>query len=361
MKEFALYYPYIEFNSPSRLKYLALFYDKIFRIVPPHFFPVDHPEIMELLDSGDIGISIDPTDYSTEAGDKFLCKLENWDASVLQDAMTDVEELERIHYSKADDRIRSLFRDLGCSEDDTWIHVPKNLASTYMLYLSNEIAKKNNLGLATDDMDAWTAINYYESDGAFTHDPWEIFHQEDEDSSAIVLASLMIDNIVPLNISELEPNKIIKFRERRRDEIKSFRSTINSLSNELKNYENLDIKLEKVKLAIEDVRRSADEFRKSADILSVSGWFGVQSLGLPVPFLISQMLGLDSIRQQIVLATGLCMHSIYTMYKSKQELKELSVRSGYSALYWMERDLTPSRLERLGERKFRSLHEFMDD
>ena len=80
----ALYYPTIEFSSDCWLKSNALFYDKIYRIVPEEVIPSDTSVVKELQHAEVIG-EISPQKYASSASRKFLKKIKHWHAAALDE------------------------------------------------------------------------------------------------------------------------------------------------------------------------------------------------------------------------------------------------------------------------------------
>ena len=65
----ALYYPYINFQDTNWIKAMSLFYNRIYRIVPPNLeahYIEDTDDIKPLIDSGMIGINFTNLDKYTK-------------------------------------------------------------------------------------------------------------------------------------------------------------------------------------------------------------------------------------------------------------------------------------------------------
>jgi len=111
-----LYYPTIQFKQ-EHYRWLwsaSLLWDKIYRIVPEGYVLNEPRNITELCETGDIGIGINPKDYSAQVAQEFMGKLENkaWEASALMfhnDDINEYKEYCRLHKDKVDVSLRNTF------------------------------------------------------------------------------------------------------------------------------------------------------------------------------------------------------------------------------------------------------------
>ncbi len=333
----ALYYPHIDFAEPNWLKGMALFYDNVYRIVPENVKPDDPEELKPLLEDPSIGKGIDPARYSVDASDNFLEEKSSWTAAafVCEDEDQVEETLTRLHTSKADEQVKDLFNSLGYKDIDDWMHVPTELASHFMLYLANDIAKKNQLNLITPDWAPWTATSYYNLDGCL-EEYIPVFEQNNEYSDdPFALFSLMVGAITPLNISEISGEDIVKFREKRSDEISNFRNTIYQLFEELKKLEDPVVRKDVINSKIKELIVARDEYQKSADIIRARGWFGVSFLGLTAPVTLGTLFNIPSESVATLGVTSLALGGIFNISSTKEQLRELQRKSPVSALVSM--------------------------
>ena len=212
----ALYYPSIHFQNSNWLKGMALYYDRIYRIVPPAFELKDNDDIRVLCESGHIGLKVDPLQYSKAASSKFIEKLETWNAAGLHATEDEVSEFANIHTTKMDQRVKSMFLELGYEKKEEWMSVPHELATNFMLFLANEIGSRNKLSLLTDDFAPWTGTTYFSQDGHFDDYASKPLEEVRKSGGDTYLFGLVLQGLVPLNISEIPPKKILEFREKRR-------------------------------------------------------------------------------------------------------------------------------------------------
>jgi len=348
MAQDILYYPHINFKNAPYIKGLSLFYDNIYRIVPKGMIPTDHEELAPLIESGKIGIPIEPNRYSEQASKLFLSKLPQWDAAGLTPSDTDEHNISRLHVDKTDENVKRLFERLGCKNEHNWMHVPEDLASNYMLFLAQNIAEKNKLGLATKDWGAWTATNYFSLNGgvdeAITHFTNDSNDELESLKTPYALFSLVVEKIVPVNISDIPSSKILKFREKRKDEIANLRNCILSLHENLQELDAPEAKEAKIKDQISDLLRAQEDYRNSADIINADNlWKGTQLIAFPAATAtISPLMG------GLLGVAHVIFGGMYYIRNGKEELKELRLKNSASCLVDLEKSFSNYTSQRGG-------------
>jgi len=364
----ALYYPHISFQSSAFVKGLALFYENIYRIVPDNIIPDDPEDLQPLLEDDAIGKMIDPVKYSGAASSKFLEDKNSWDAAAFccNDGEEVEEKLEKIHEAKVDEQVKNLFNSLGYSdEENEWIHVPTELASHFMLYLANEIAKKNKLNLVTQNWAPWTATTYYNLDGSI--EEYVPCYKQDNPYSddPYALFSLMVGALTPINISEIPGDKILKFREKRKDEIASLRRSIYNLYNELQKLDDPVVRQDAINSKITDLIAAKKSFQSSADIIKAKGWFGVSFMGLTAPVALGNLFNIPDSSIVTLGITSLALGGIFNIKSTKSELQKIQKTSPVSALVSMSNTFKryTYRKEEVGMNylAYDSMEEFVND
>jgi len=340
MQKNVLYYPHIGLHDAPLTKALALFYDRVYRIVPDNVIPDDNEELQPLLEEGSVGSMIDPARYSQSASEEFLNKLGDWDAAALDGDPDGEQELSRLHVEKTDERVRRLFEEAGFQSSNDWMTIPTEIASNYMLYLATVIAKKNNLSLVTSDWGAWTGTSYFNLDGQvddslspdlmseYVDDPFGLF-------------CLVVSGITPINISEIPSSKILDFRLKRADEIANFRKCLNELHEELKVIDANEVKLDAIRDKVKALNKAKINYQDSADIIKVKGWTGTKMIGFPaivelmkvmdIPF--ASMIPLNTTALEI---TGIALGALFTIKSNAQDIKKLKKDSASSFLLDLE-------------------------
>ncbi len=334
----ALYYPHINFLDPNWLKGMALFYENIYRIVPDNVIPNDPEELQPLLEEPAIGRMINPSEYSVSASEKFIDDKSSWDAAAF--VCSDEEEVEktlsRIHTAKIDEQVKELFNSLGYKNmDDEWLNVPTELASHFMLYLANDIAKKNQLNLITQSWAPWTATSYYNLDGCID-EFIPLYKQNNEYSDdPFALFSFIVGEITPINIEEIPGGEILRFRETRKVEIRRFRETIYNLYCELQKLEDPVVREDAINSKIHDLIKAKEDYQKSADIIKAKGWFGVSFMGVSAPVTLGNLFNIPSASVITLGVASLALGGIFNIKSTKTQLQELQKTSPVSALVSM--------------------------
>lgn len=330
----ALYYPHIAFKNPGWIKAMALYYDNVYRIVPNNIVPDDSDELKPLLEEGCIGKAISPAKYAKRASEEFLEKKADWSAAALSCMDEEKDPIIKLHTQKIDERVRELFHEAGFIVDNDWINVPMSLASNFMLYMANEIASENHLSLITGEWAAWTGTSYFGLNGKIDEfvstigaDDWTM-----EEPEKFGLYGLFLDKLTPVMISDIPSEKIVGFRQKRRDEINLFRQCMEDLRNELIAVESREIRMDIIQDKANALVRAQEQFRKSADIIGAKEWFGVSMMGFPAPLAFSQMFSIPSSSTVALALAGLAIGGLYNIYNSKEEIRKLKKESPASFL-----------------------------
>lgn len=333
MNKSALYYPHINFIDNDWLKAMSMFYERIYRIVPDKITPNDNPELQPLLEDGLIGEMIDPMIYSKDASEEFLDQLGDWSAAALTSNKTERYDLSKLHRDKTDENVKRLFREIGYKETDEWFNVPTDFVSNYMLYLARDIAIKNKLNLITNHWAPLTATSYFNLNG-WVDEFLSPFGSKAEDIyDPFALFSLIVSEITPINIGDIPANEIVKFRNKRRDEISNFRESIFALLDELQNLEDPGIRIDLIKDKIRDFKTALKNYHHSADIIKAKGWFGISFMGFAAPITLAKLLNLPVASTVILVLTGLAVGGIFNVYNTKEELKKLQQSNPISCLF----------------------------
>jgi len=153
-----LYYPSIEFYDDTWLKGALCHWDKIYRIVPPSYVPRDSDEVKEAADAGLLeSIILSEFDLSDTA-DNFV---RFWDETAFVPAGFEGYEEEpiRLHPEKVDERIREQLAALSERIDqDGFLSLSRQVANSYMLFLSEVVSRRRCIPKLTDDADTRRAF-----------------------------------------------------------------------------------------------------------------------------------------------------------------------------------------------------------
>ncbi len=334
MQKNALFYPQIGLQNSNLIKAMSLYYDNIYRIVPDNVIPEDAEDLQALLEEGSIGKSIDPAKYSKKASEDFLSKIDEWSAAALEYGEEDELVIARLHTEKTDEKVRELFRDAGFREDNDWMYVPTAIASNFMLYMANEISAKNQLSLITGDWGAWTGTSYFGVNGQIDEFIINIGRNHDDESSeGFGLFGLMLNELVPINISEIPSEKILEFRERRHGEIEQFRHCMLELRNELSKLDAQEIRIDLINEKAKELSKAQEQYKASADLLKAKGWFGVSMMGFPAPIVFGQLMSIPTASTIALGAAGLAIGGLFNIQNTREELRKLNEKRPESFLF----------------------------
>jgi hypothetical protein len=361
----ALYYPHIAFKNPDWIKSMALYYDNVYRIVPSDVVPDDPDELKPLLEEGCIGKKIDPAKYAKETSEVFLKKSSHWNAAALSCKNDEKEPITRLHMQKTDEQVRELFHEVGFTVNGDWINVPTSIAYNFMLYMANEIASKNNLSLITGEWAAWTGTSYFGLNGKVDEFVSTIGTKDylAEEPEKFGLYGLFLDKLTPVMISDIPSEKIVEFRQKRKDEIGLFRQCMADLRNELIAVESSEIRMDIIQEKANALVKAQKDFQKSAVMIGIKKWGGVSIMGFPALKLLSQWIPSSSL--SILTATGLAISGICTINSIKEEIKKLKKETPASFLVEFKdsfKDYTwDSGRGGMNVRAYKCMKEYVDD
>lgn len=333
----ALYYPNIHFTDTNWLKAMSLFYNRIYRIVPNTVKTKDSNDILPLLETGFIGSPIDPVPYSIEASEGFLENLSGWSAAALVCSEEEEDQISLLHNDKTDKKVKELFSSLGYGSDENWVHVPTELASNYMLFLAKEVARRNNLQLITNKWAPWTGATYFCLNGRFddcvTND-----YEADYIDDPFFFYSLLVSEIAPININEIPAHEIVKFRDKRKDEIENLRKSIYDVYEEMQKVEDPSVRIDLIRDKVNSFKRAKENYQKSADIIKAKGWFGVSLMGFPAPTTLGSLFNIPLASTVSLFASSLAIGALFNIKNTKAEIEKMQRESPVSCLVQMRGD-----------------------
>ena len=223
-----LYYPTIEFANKEWLWNACLLWDKVYRIVPEGYIPNDRDEIRTLIEDKSVIANIAPEKYATEIFEDFIKVMDKskW-ACALSEADYMDNNYVKLHEGKADVQLRELLIAGNKRDDEGFYYVPREFANIYMIYLSNYIAKKNNITLASDYDFSWLCSNFMESNGKLL--------DHDQGDNITKLGALTFANFIPRGIESLSAKELLAFREKSKDERHLFFDEMHKFSDPMMN------------------------------------------------------------------------------------------------------------------------------
>jgi hypothetical protein len=319
----ALYYPHISFQNPAWVKAAALFYDRVYRIVPANATPDDPDELKPLLEDGSIGVAIDPKVYVSEAADSFLAKVGNeWSAAALSWSGVSHAPHSPLSDEKVDARIRSILQAEGLGVRDGWFDVPKEFSDNYMLYLARTIARRNGLVSVTNEDAAWTASVYFDCDGQLDEMPsW--WAQMPADERKYYLFALFVEALVPANISEIPASRIASFRRDAAGQLKRMRESVSAIHAKLSLASDPQVWKGRFDDAVREYESAIKDYKAKAEDIKVKRWLGFSALGVTAPAFVAQLLNAPDLSMKILLGTGLAIGAVYSLVTTRRELRAL--------------------------------------
>lgn len=324
MSNSILYYPTIEFQKADYrwLWSASLFWDKIYRIVPPGYEFSEPSNIRALCDSGDIGIPISPEIYANKIADEFLPFIDEHKINVaaLNDICDeDCNEYIRVHQTKMDVKLRSklLYHVTNENHGNEWLYLKPETANFYMTYLANRIAKENSLSLYTGSRELWTASTFFLFDGRVQ--PYYLPGKDYVEPSFEALVSMMIPDVYPVNILDISPDDILKFREKRKDERAEFMEAINNFRMRLSSATAPEVLNEIVNNEQQKVKTAVDNYKKSMDILKVVKFGGVLTTLLTIAADALGYLPFPQTVKSIVASSGLGVEVLTGLFEGRQK------------------------------------------
>lgn len=268
-----LYFPTIEFGSDEWVKSSLLFWDKIYRIVPEDYKPNDSKTVQEAENCGLIRNIILEKDDVTKTGDQFL---KFRDSLPFIPAGLVGEDYDRIHPDKIDKRLYPSLENIAHEfENDGFLLLSKPLARGYMFYLSKIVAERRNLVRATDNRDSWIVSPYFVEEGNFDE---FVYNREAQG----FYSSLIIEDLVPANISEIPISSIIKFVDKRKEVKSIFRKKIYDFTEGLAECQSKEFAMTLIEDSKKEIEDSKRELKKSMDFLNSDGRTALFTMGIPV-------------------------------------------------------------------------------
>ncbi|HOF17180.1 MAG TPA: DUF6236 family protein [Bacteroidales bacterium] len=283
----ALYYPHINFHDHDWLKLAALYYDGIDRIVPSDDLLEEVELIERINDSADseetmFVRSIKPSYYADQIAHEFIdyAKKELTDENKRKEIFQRVSKFVKstdtypIHVMKMG---RELLEELPrlnlpvkkfSFKSEDWIEFDSITGALYMSRLANCIAVNKSLPIVSDDPNFQAIVREAQKEKA-------------ANDISEALASMVIQSVVPKNISAITPKQIIEFRKNYKDERQQFYLNINELVKDLyqiQDEQSLKDALHFQKDKIERATKDIEDIYKS---LKIDIGFTLMALSVP--------------------------------------------------------------------------------
>ena len=283
----ALYYPHINFQDHNWLKFAALYYDGIDRIVPSDNLVKEVELIARINDAAtsqetQFVRNINPRYYADEIAPEFL----QYAKSELFVKEKRDKIFERIsHIVKPTDKYhihiakmgREMLEELqgheipikkSTYESEEWVEFDAVTGAMYMSRLANCIATSKSIPLVSDDPNFQIIVKEAQKE-RFVTDISE------------TLASMVIQSVVPKNIESISTTKIIKFRNNYRDERQQFYSNINDLVKDLYQIEDEQSLKDALDFRKQHIDRATKDIEGVFRSLKIDTGLAIMALSIP--------------------------------------------------------------------------------
>ena len=323
-----LYSPTIEFANKEWLWNACLLWDKVYRIVPEGYIPNDRDEIRTLIEDKSVIANIAPEKYATEIFEDFKKVMDKskW-ACALSEADYMDNNYVKLHEGKADVQLRELLIAGNKRDDEGFYHVPREFANIYMIYLSNYIAKKNNITLASDYDFSWLCSNFMESNGKLL--------DHDQGDNITKLGALTFANFIPRGIESLSAKELLAFREKSKDERHLFFDEMQKFSDTIMNVNDEKIITDIFNERIKDFQKCRDEYMKRMRDIKIEGFYGAKTVMFPlITTLATSLMNVSSEVARVLDVCGVCCGVIGGIWDTKRKLRAEAKK--YSVNYLVE-------------------------
>ncbi len=346
-----LYFPTIEFQSDAWLKSALCVWERIYRIVPASYDPLDSDETKEAINAGLIeSVKLSSGDLTKTAADfqTFIGKAAEFPAALQG------HDNIRLHEDKVDDRILPILKSLAKKIDPSgWLSVSEPVANAYMLFLSRAVAQRRRLAEVTDNEDIFTVFSFFGYEGNFNS--WVTNPNASE-----VAASLVLPNLLPRGIAADSMKRVLEFRQQQTEARVTYRRAVEALAKQLTNVEDREHALDLVK----EFESNLIPGRATGGAKSLARLddYKQSALHVGLPVAVAAMLNnKDGINWGLVgKACGLCL--IATMADAN---KSSRAKWKYSDAYYhlqLHGTFSPNKTSEGPMPRYRRVfHEFMDD
>src|SRR5260221_966907 len=250
----ALYFPFIHFRNEAWLMLTALYWDKIYRIVPSEDTPRDSDFVRALKDEGFVNDKV-PHEERKSVGWRFAAFLEKnadelrvgygireqayWrKPEVWSETHADNDKMAFIYTPKMSPRLASLLveSDLAVTAPGERIGVYPDLASVYMASLANEIASNGTALYPLTDtpvLHLGTNCTLSRLGQALLKDVKMADGKPSIDELEKEMASCAIQAVIPRDFKKISIKQIVAIRKDYSDERAAFQVSIRELVTKL--------------------------------------------------------------------------------------------------------------------------------
>jgi len=269
-----LYYPHIEFIDDTWLKCAILLWDKVYRIVPQSYVPKDSDDVIVAIENNfvhKIQLTQDDLEQTAKAFIDFTESIP-FKPSGFSSSTYDV----RLHSEKIDSRIIDYFKERSHGFlQNGFLRIDRDIANGYMFFLASTIARRRNIQKATDDIDMYSAMTYFDYDGQFDEDISSSLREEG-------VLNIIVENLIPADISTLPMSTIIDISNASKKSKIDFREKLSKTAIEMTKIEEPEFMKELLNDFKSDMLMVNVEKRKALSEFIKETAISYLYLGLPV-------------------------------------------------------------------------------
>ena len=326
-----LLYPNIELKNPTLVKEALLLYDNVYRIVPSDYNPVDHPEIQQCNEDFEIVATIHPEEYAEDTYRKFQDKVKKWSPVAAGFSQAKIARSEKLHEGKVYGELRKYFVNEGLLiKDGHWLRGNNALIANYMIYLSNEIATQNKLGLLTNLSPAWTTQEFINYDGNYNRSKGEMYHSTESNRS---LVGMYLTDFIPRDLENIPFSEIIAFRDECHQERQNFLQQQSLLIEELPKIKDPLVFNDKIRSMQDKLQDSLKDYQDSCRKLGPKQFFGMKVVTIPFITPIAALaLSPDPVLAGILSTIGITFGGLWSLNSYFDERDALQKTNPYSYL-----------------------------
>lgn len=283
----ALYYPHINFRDHNWLKFAALYYDGIDRIVPSEDL-VEEIDLIERIndtatDEDSLFVrSIHPSYYADQIAHEFIeyaqaeLSTEQKRKEVFQRVSRFVKPTDTypVHVMKMGGELLEELPRLNLPikkfsfEFEDWIEFDSVTGALYMSRLANCIAANKSLPIVSDDPNFQAIVR-------------EAQKERVTDDISETLASMVIQSVIPKNIESISTKQIIDFRKNYKDERQQFYLNINELVKDLYKIEDEQSLKDALNFRKAQIERSTKDIEGVFKSLKIDTGLTLMALSVP--------------------------------------------------------------------------------
>ncbi len=365
-----LYYPFPEFQDDAWIKFAALYWDKLGRIVPYYYTPQDSKVVRQLREELNLIENFEPVKEDQHLVDQmFLSLINTYEKDLIK-----LYGVLRLPKAKpVGDPNVLLKSELGTTLGDRGLALPYSLSTEmivslhpkffhiYMEVLAERMASARQFHLVTDNLMDYVATSGYTFDRLVQallqpNDPRPglVASSPRVDELEIQMAIIALQSVVPRNIANVPTKKIIKLRKQYRDEMTVFQTYIHDFVTGLETLQeindpvalkaHLEVEYEKkLKHQLNDLKR----YLQSLGIATVMGALNIRAALPPLLTSAGEYLTQAHLTpiNPVIVGAGAVAFSVFPVIQRKQQEARQMVRPSPAAyLLYAQENLTPANL-----------------